>query len=172
VELIPSPILTAQNGASGTSTFAVTNTPADAAWHGAITGITVNGSTLPPAAYSVTQSNEIVFNPAQSTLLQGSEPKSIVITATGYSAAAVIQTIAGVTPPTLGDVSFSGGEVEFAFTNTTGLSFAVLGTTNVALPLDQWQILGHATESPAGHYQFTDPNPATNAAFFYTVVQP
>ena len=62
MELIPPPVLTAQNGASASSPFAVTNTPADPAWHGAITGITVNGSTLPPAAYDTTQSGKIVFN--------------------------------------------------------------------------------------------------------------
>ena len=76
VELIPPPVLTAQNGASVSSPFAVTNTPADPAWHGAITGITVNGSTLPPAAYDTTQPGEIVFDPAQSVLLQGSGAKN------------------------------------------------------------------------------------------------
>jgi hypothetical protein len=172
VELIPPPILTAQNAASVTSTFTVTNTPVDPTWHGAITNISVNGSTLPPAAYNTTQSGEIVFNPAQSALLQAWGSKSIVVSATGYSAATVIQTIAGVTAPTLGGVSLSGGKVEFTFTYTTGLSVAVLGTTNLALPLDQWQILGHAAEGPVGSYQFTDPNPATNAAMFYTVSAP
>jgi hypothetical protein len=171
-ELIPPPVLTAQNGASVSSTFAVTNTPADPAWHGAITGITVNGSTLAPAAYNTNQSGMIVFNPAQSVLLQGSGPRNIVVTATGYSAAAVIQTIAGVTPPALGGVSLSAGNLEFTFTNTPSLSYTVHGTTNVTLPLNQWQILGHPTESPAGHFQFTDPIPRTNAVRFYTVSQP
>jgi hypothetical protein len=176
VELIPPPILTAQNGANAASTFAVTNTPADAAWHLAITNITVNGSTLPPAAYSTTQSGEIVFTPAQSALLQSAGPKTIVVAATGYSADEVIQTIAGVattpTPAILGSVSLSDGNVKFAFTNTTGLSFTVLGTTNLALPFDKWQILGHATEGPVGSYEFTDANSATNGAFFYTVSAP
>jgi hypothetical protein len=173
-ELIPPPILTAQNGASVTNTFAVTNTPADAAWHGAITVITVNGSTLPPAAYNVTQSNKIVFNPAQSVLLQGSGPRSIVVTASGYGAAAISQNIAGVTPPNLGagGVSLSGGDLKFTFTSAPSLTFTVLSATNLALPLDQWQILGTTTESPAGHYQFTDPSAATNAALFYAVSQP
>jgi hypothetical protein len=171
-ELIPAPILTAQNGASVSSTFAVTNTPADPAWHGAITGITVNGSTLPPAAYDITQSGMIVFNPAQSVLLQGSGPKTIVVTATGYSTAAVVQTIAGVTPPTLGPVSLSGGEFNFTFTSTPSLSFTVLGSTNVTLPLSQWQSLGHPTEGPAGHYQFTDSQAKTNLKQYYTIRQP
>jgi hypothetical protein len=52
------------------------------------------------------------------------------------------------------------------------LSFSVVGSTNVTLPLNEWQNLGRPTESPAGHYQFTDPNPATNSQTYYTVRQP
>ena len=172
VELIPPPILTAQNGASVTSTFAVTNTPDDPAWHAAMTGVTVNGSTLSPAAYDTTQSGKIVFDPAQSVLLQGSGPKTIVVAATGYSAATVTQAISGVAPPILGGLSLSGGALELTFTSTPSLTFTVIGTTNLTLPLNQWQILGYPTESPAGNYQFTDPSPATNTALFYTVIQP
>jgi len=171
-ELIPPPVLTAQNGASVSSTFAVTNTPADSAWHAAITNITVNGSTLPPAAYDTTQAGMIIFNPAHSVLLQGSGPRNIVVTATGYSAAAVTQTIAGVTPPILGGVSLSGGDLKFTFTSTPGLSFTVLATNNVTAPINTWPVLGTATEGPAGHYQFTDPNAATNPQTYYTVRQP
>ena len=171
-ELIPPPILTAQNGASVSSTFAVTNTPADPAWHGAISAITVNGSALPPAAYDTTQVGKIVFNPAQSVLLQGSGEKYIVVTGTGYSSAAVFQTIAGVTPPTLVGASLSGAGFNFGFASTPSLSFTVLGSTNVTLPLNEWQILGHPTESPAGQYQFTDSNVATNPQTYYTIRQP
>jgi len=170
-ELIPPPVLTAQNGVSVGSKFAVTNTPADPAWHAAITGITVHGSTLPPAAYDKTQSGQIVFDPAQSALLQGPGPRNIVVTATGYSAAAVIQTI-GVTSPTLGGVSLTGGALTFTFTNTPGFHFSVLSTNNVTAPLTTWPVVGTATESPAGHYRFTDPNAATNRQTYYTVRQP
>jgi hypothetical protein len=172
VEPIPPPVLTAQNGASVGSTFAVTNTPADPAWHAAITGITVNDSTLPPAAYDTTQSGKIIFNPTQSVLLQGSGPRTITVTATGYSAASVIQNIAGVTRPTLGGFSLTGGALTFSFTSTPGLSFSVLATNNVTAPLATWPVVGTVTEGPAGHYQFTDPNAATNPQTYYTVRQP
>ncbi|MGH7967696.1 MAG: hemoblobin-interacting domain-containing protein, partial [Limisphaerales bacterium] len=130
-EPLPPPVLTAQNGANVSSTFSITNTPADPAWHSAISGITVNGSTLPPVAYDKTQSGTIVFDPTQSVLLQGSGPRTIVVSATGYSAAAVVQTIAGATSPTLGGVSLTGGALTFGFDSTPGLSFTVLGSTNV-----------------------------------------
>jgi len=93
VEPVPPPVLTAQNGASVSSPFTVTNSPADSAWHGAITGITVNGSSLPAAAYDITQAGKVVFNPAQSALLQAAGSKTIVISATGYSANSIVQTI-------------------------------------------------------------------------------
>jgi hypothetical protein len=170
-ELIP-PVLTAQNGVKVGSTFAVTNTPADPAWHAAITGISVNSSNLPPAAYDKTQPGQIVFDPTQSVLLQSPGPKNIVVTATGYNAAAVIQTIAVVTPPTLGSVSLTGGKLTFTFTNAPGFHFSVLSTNNLAAPLKTWPVVGTATENPAGQYRFTDPNTATNRQTYYTVRQP
>jgi hypothetical protein len=172
VELIPAPVLIAQNGATVGSTFAITNSPSDPAWHAAITSITVNGSTLPPAAYNKAQAGQIVFDPTQSVLLQGSGPRNIVVLATGYSTASVIQTIAGVTPPALGAVSVSGGEFQFSFTSTPGLRFSVLATNNVTAPKSTWPMLGIATEGPAGQYHFADPNPATNSQTYYTIRQP
>jgi hypothetical protein len=83
-ELIPPPILTAQTGANVSSSFTVTNTPDDPTWRSAITGITVNGTTLPIAAYTVS-AGKIVFDPSQSSLLQSTGAKTIAISATGYS---------------------------------------------------------------------------------------
>jgi hypothetical protein len=175
VQPLPPPVLIPQTGASVGSSFAVTNTPSDSAWHGAITAITVNGSTLPPAAYDKTQSGKIVFDPTKSVLLQGSGPRTIVVTATGYSPASVIQTIAGVTRPTLSGVSLTGGgALTFSFTSSPGLSFSVVGTNNVAAPVTSWPVIGGATETPpgSGHYQFVDPNLATNSSLFYILRQP
>src|ERR1022692_33937 len=94
--LIPPPILTAQTFAVTNSLFSVTNTPDDPGWRSAITGITVNGSTLAPAAYDTTQSGKIVFNPSQSLLLQSPGSKTILISATGFSLGSVTQVLAGV----------------------------------------------------------------------------
>jgi len=108
-------------------------------------------------------------------LLQGSGPRTIVVTATGYSAASVVQTIAGVTRPTLGGVSLNGGgALTFSFTSSPGLSFSVLATNNVAAPVATWPVVGSATETPAGsgHYLFNDSNPATNSSLFYLLRQP
>lgn len=93
-ELTPPPILIAQTTAPVSSTFSVTNTPDDPLWRSAITGITVNGSPLPTAAYSTNQTGKIVFDPAQSALLQSPGSKTIVISATGYSINSITQTLA------------------------------------------------------------------------------
>ncbi len=173
VELIPPPILTAQNGALAGFSFDVTTTPDVPAWRSAITNITVNGFTLPSSAYDKTQSGEIVFKPAQSALLQSSGAKTIVISAAGYSGDTVVQTL-GAFQSLLNGVSLNGGNLTFAFTNGTGLSFSVLATNNLTAPVSTWPVVGAAVENPSGsgHYQFLAPYPATNSAQFYILRQP
>jgi hypothetical protein len=173
VELIPPPILTAQNGALAGFQFNATSTPDDPTWRSAITNITVNGSVLPPAAYDTTQSGKIVFKPAQSALLQSPGLKTIVVGASGYSGDTVVQTL-NLFQSLLNGVSLSGGNLTFAFTNATGLGFSVLATNNLAAPVSTWPVLGPAVENPSGsgHYQFTTPYPATNSAQFYILRQP
>ncbi len=91
---IPPPILTAQKTAPVSSTFSITNTPDDPAWRDAITGITVNGSLLPTAAYGTNQAGKIVFDPSQSGgLLTTPGSKNILISATGYSTNSIVQTL-------------------------------------------------------------------------------
>jgi hypothetical protein len=72
----------------------------------------------------------------------------------------------------LSGVTLSGGKLAFSFTNVTGLGFSILATNNVTAPRTNWPVIGTAVEGPAGFYQFTDPNPATNAARFYILRQP
>ncbi len=86
-----SPTLIAASGATVDGTFVVTFTE-DALWRGGITGITVDGSTLSPTAYSIT-SGQVTFTPSLSTLLQSAGSKSIVVNANGYTSAPVNQVI-------------------------------------------------------------------------------
>jgi hypothetical protein len=73
----------------------------------------------------------------------------------------------------LGGVMLNGGNLAFSFTNATGLSFSVHATNDLTVS-KPWPLVGPAVESPAGsgQYQFTDPNPATNAQLFYYLSQP
>ena len=51
---------------------------------------------------------------------------------------------------------FTGGFFEFSFTNTPGVSFTVLSTTNLTLPPNQWQVVGGVAEVVRGQYLFID----------------
>ena len=173
-QLIPPPVLKPQSGALVSSTFSITNTPDVPTWRSAITSITVNGSLLSASAYDTTQVGKILFNPAQSTLLQQPGAKTIVISAPGFSDAMVVQGL-GLAQSVVSGVSLNGSNsLQFSFSNGTGLSFPVLGTNDVTAPLSTWPVIGTAVESPAGsgQYHFTDPNPATNSAMFYIIGQP
>ncbi len=66
----------------------------------------------------------------------------------------------------------AGGGFQLNFTNLTGLGFSVLGSTNVAVPLTNWTVLGAPVENPPGRYQFTDPQATNNPTRFYRVRSP
>jgi hypothetical protein len=83
-----------------------------------------------------------------------------------------------ITAPNLEDVTYvrsgPGAGLNFSFTNTPNASanFTIWSTTNLALPFGQWQNLGHPTESPAGTYNFTDPQATNFRLRFYRVTSP
>ena len=74
--------------------------------------------------------------------------------------------------PRLTGLTMTNGAVWFSFTNAPGLSYTVLTATNVALSMTNWSVLGEPVEGPAGHFQFTDPQGATNGQHFYRVSSP
>jgi hypothetical protein len=75
--------------------------------------------------------------------------------------------------PTLTGAAMLGtGLFQFAFSNNQGASFTVLSTTNVALPLTNWMILGSPTNHGSGLYQFTAPVNTNNSPRFYRVRSP
>ena len=64
------------------------------------------------------------------------------------------------------------GAWRITFTNLSIADFTVLTSTNLALPLNQWDVLGPATQNSTGFYQFTDPAATNSKARFYQVVSP
>lgn len=81
-----------------------------------------------------------------------------------------------INPPVLGSVSWSSAGnstvFKFAFTNDPDVDFTALATTNLALPLANWTVVGNVPEISAGHYQFTDPGVTNSPQRFYEVVSP
>jgi len=64
------------------------------------------------------------------------------------------------------------GSFQLRFTNISGLSFTVLTSTNLQLPLSNWSVLGTPVETPPGQYQFTDPQSTNHPQSFYRVRSP
>lgn len=84
-----------------------------------------------------------------------------------------ITQIAPVPPPVLFGATWLGnGVFQFAFSNSSvGAPFTVLAATNVSLPLSSWTVVGTATNTAPGRFQFTD-SQATNSQRFYKVRSP
>jgi hypothetical protein len=59
------------------------------------------------------------------------------------------------------------GHFQFSFSNEASVIYAVLGTTNVALPLAQWTVLGPPVSLGGGLYRFTDTGAMGQAQRFY-----
>jgi hypothetical protein len=74
--------------------------------------------------------------------------------------------------PHLKGTNLANGTFQISFTNAPGLGFEVLGSTNIALSVTNWAVLGAPTESPAGHYQFIDSSAPNNQKRFYRVKLP
>jgi hypothetical protein len=66
----------------------------------------------------------------------------------------------------------SGGAPGFSFTNVSNADFSVLASTNVALPLSQWTVLGPAQQNAPGEYLFIDPAATNHTHRFYRAVSP
>ena len=66
----------------------------------------------------------------------------------------------------------SDGAYQFSFTNADRAAFAILATTNVALPVAQWEVLGAPLPVGGGLYQFTDPTASTHTRRFYQLHAP
>ncbi len=82
----------------------------------------------------------------------------------GFSYVRSTPNSAPVPPALTGTMTAGDGTFQFTFTNPPGYLFAILGSTNVSLPLADWPVLGQATYdvSGPGSYLFTDSGAGTN----------
>jgi hypothetical protein len=77
----------------------------------------------------------------------------------------------GLAAPRVAGTKLVNGNFQLKFANTPGTSFTVLATTNLAVHLTNWAVLGTPTENPTGLFQFTDTS-ATNQQRYYKVRSP
>jgi hypothetical protein len=68
--------------------------------------------------------------------------------------------------PTLTGASVAGGTFSFTFTNNPAYTFTVLSSTDAALPIASWTVVGVATESPAGTYSFSVSTAGADQKFY------
>lgn len=66
----------------------------------------------------------------------------------------------------------SDGAFRLGFTNTPGAVFSVCYTTNLSVPFSNWTVLNTITESPPGHFQFTDLQATNGGQRFYRIRSP
>jgi hypothetical protein len=76
------------------------------------------------------------------------------------------------TPAWLSLAKLSDEKVRITFRDTPGLSFSVLTTTDLAIPVNQWPSVGIAVETSPGHYLFTDSSTANVSQRFFRVRSP
>ncbi len=96
------------------------------------------------------------------------------VIAGGIPGVGVVVNITTAAPPPfqLTDVTASSGRLGFGFTGPAQATFTVLGSADVSRPLNQWSILGAATEISPGRFQFIDPQGADAPLRFYRVRSP
>ena len=70
-------------------------------------------------------------------------------------------------PRIIEPLMLGNGHFQFSFSNEASVIYAVLGTTNVALPLAQWTVLGPPVSLGGGLYRFTDTGAMGQAQRFY-----
>jgi hypothetical protein len=149
----------AADPAGGTVTYSLGGTDATAFTINSTTGV-VTINSVPN--YSAKSSYS--FN------VKASDPSGLASTQT---VTVTVNQVIASTPPNLTGLSFSGNSgFGFQFTNIAGASFTALATTNLTLPSSNWIVLGSITDSPPGHYHFSDPQSTTNLHRFYRVRSP
>ena len=110
--------------------------------------------------YNIKSTYNFNVTATDASALSGSEPETLTV-----------NQVMGQSPSLTAPSYSVSGTFSFSFTNVAGASFAALASTNLALPLSNWTVLGPITDSPPGHYQFND-SQATNGLRFYTVRSP
>ncbi|HEX7570424.1 MAG TPA: choice-of-anchor Q domain-containing protein [Verrucomicrobiae bacterium] len=74
--------------------------------------------------------------------------------------------------PVVGHVTITTDGVLLTVTNTPGVTFTVLGTTDLTLPVANWNILGQMNEVSLGVFQWTDTSFSSYDSQFYLLQSP
>jgi hypothetical protein len=130
-----------------------------------------------PATGTWTASGSL--NAARSTHVATLLPNGKVLVAAGYYvnnnvqlASAELYNSAAGGISLVNPVKLPGGAFQFAFTGPANGTNTVLATTNLALPLADWTVLGTVPEFSTGLFVFSDPQAANGPKGFYRIRSP
>jgi hypothetical protein len=84
----------------------------------------------------------------------------------------ITQGVIGTPPSLTGIQMLRNGVLQFDFTNNPSGSFTVLSTTNLALPMSVWTVVGTASNTAPGQFQFTSQPTTNDSQRFYGVRSP
>ena len=88
----------------------------------------------------------------------------------GSDIGAVEAQFAASVPILLGSLEkLSNGSFQLSFTNNPGAGFVILTSTNLALPLSSWTVLGTPVEISSGHFQYMDLRATNRSQSFYQI---
>jgi len=74
--------------------------------------------------------------------------------------------------PVVAHITLTGGGAMLSVTNTPGVTFEVLGTTDLTQPVANWNVLGQMNEVSPGIFQWTDTGFGYNDFQFYLLQSP
>jgi hypothetical protein len=74
--------------------------------------------------------------------------------------------------PVITSVAITGDGATVTVTNTPGVTFTVLGATDLSLPVSNWDVLGQMTETAPGQFQWIDTDYDNYDFRFFTVRSP
>jgi hypothetical protein len=74
--------------------------------------------------------------------------------------------LSATAPTLLNPTILLNGNFQFSFTSSPGALFTVLGSSDLTLPRSNWTVLGSATETSLGHYQFIESVAGSNARYY------
>ena len=80
--------------------------------------------------------------------------------------------VARDTPVITSSAMLPGSTFQLGYTNTPGVAGTVLATTNMTLPVGNWNELGTAAEISSGQFQFADSQVTNYPQRFYRIRSP
>ena len=135
------------------------------------TGYNLKRATIDGGPYSIIASNLAGMTFTNIGLTSRSTNYYVVTAVNGNGESKSSPQVRAITPvlsPVFGSISPSGSTLIFSGTNgTAGKNYLVLSTTNLALPMTNWEVLATNAFDANGGFNFTNPLSPTNPSEFY-----